>query len=115
MIIEYIVFGYKDLRAVAGEWVVFMCLAIYLAVDCTRNGIFDRRLKPTAKTYIGSGIIGGVIAGLIMGIAHYNKISNMPNYFGNEEDDILIQEYIEGDEYVVNTISCQGKHIITDV
>lgn len=48
-------------------------------------------------------------------IAHYNKISNMPNYFGNEEDDILIQEYIEGDEYVVNTISCQGKHIITDV
>ena len=73
MIIEYIVFGYNDLRAVAGEWVVFMCLAIYLAIDCTKNGIFDRRLKPTAKTYIGSGIIGGVIAGLIMGIVQYKR------------------------------------------
>ena len=39
----------------------------------------------------------------------------MHNYFGNENDKILIQEYIDGPEFVVNTISCQGKHILSDM
>lgn len=48
-------------------------------------------------------------------LAHYDRIKGTPNYFGNSEDDILIQEYIGGDEYVVNTISCNGHHMLSDL
>ena len=46
---------------------------------------------------------------------YYQHIKNIPNYFGNNKDEILLQEFIEGNEYVVNTMSCQGKHILTDI
>lgn len=71
--LEYIAFGYEDIRAVAGEWAVFMILALYLSIDCTRKGIFDRRLKPNAGTYVVSALIGGVVAGLILGIVQYRR------------------------------------------
>ncbi len=29
--------------------------------------------------------------------------------------EVLIQEYIDGTEYVVNTVSCNGKHMVTDI
>lgn len=48
-------------------------------------------------------------------VEHFKKMKNMPNYFGKEADDILIQEFISGPEYVVNTISCQGQHILSDM
>ena len=37
------------------------------------------------------------------------------NLFGHPNDHILIQSYIDGQEFVVNTISWNGKHKITDV
>ena len=46
---------------------------------------------------------------------YYHYIKNIANFFGKEDDDIILQEFIEGDEYVVNTVSCQGKHILTDL
>lgn len=45
---------------------------------------------------------------------HYNKIAGDVNLFGNKVE-VLIQEYIRGTEYVVNTVSCRGHHIVTDV
>ena len=78
MIIEYITFGYQDLRAVAGEWIVFMILAIYIAIDCTKSGIFDRRLKPTAATFVVCSIVGGLVAGLILGIVQYRRYPEFP-------------------------------------
>ena len=49
MIIQGIAFGNKDFRTLAGEWIVFMALAVYLAVSCVRLGIWDRRLRMNAK------------------------------------------------------------------
>ena len=37
------------------------------------------------------------------------------NGFGKETGAVLLQEFIAGTEYVVNTVSCNGKHCITDV
>lgn len=31
-------------RNIAGEWIVFMCLCIYIFIDCMRNNIWDRKL-----------------------------------------------------------------------
>ena len=35
------------------------------------------------------------------------------NYFGEEENKFLIQERINGEEYIVNTVSCEGIHNVT--
>ena len=48
-------------------------------------------------------------------IDHYHKMLESPNDFGEIGADVLIQEYIGGTEYIVDTISCDGKHLLTDI
>lgn len=48
-------------RNIAGEWIVFMCLCIYIFIDCMRNNIWDRKLK----TNFILSTIGGLVTGLI--------------------------------------------------
>ena len=41
---------------------------------------------------------------------------NTVNFFSNEnQTHVLVCEFLEGEEYVVDTVSCAGKHAITDV
>ena len=35
------------------------------------------------------------------------------NYYGEDVDELLIQERIKGEEYIVNTVSCKGFHRVT--
>ena len=37
------------------------------------------------------------------------------NFFGNLNDRILVQERIDGEEYIVNTVSCDGLHRVTTI
>lgn len=53
-----------DIRSVAGEWVVFMILALYIAIACMKNGIWDRHLKPNVKTNGITSVIAGAVTGL---------------------------------------------------
>ena len=46
------VMGNDSIKNLAGEWVVFMSLALYLSIDCMRNGIWDRKLKPVSYTHL---------------------------------------------------------------
>ncbi len=48
-------------------------------------------------------------------IEHYKLMSSSEDFMGEIGSDVLIQEYISGTEYIVNTLSCEGKHMITDV
>ena len=41
------------------------------------------------------------------------EVLDLRGIYGNEYDEILIQEYINGTEYIVNTVSCNGMHRIT--
>lgn len=47
-------------------------------------------------------------------IKHFHDISDKKNSFGWNTD-VLLQEFIGGDEYIVNSVSCRGKHLITDI
>ena len=40
-------------------------------------------------------------------------LSHSANYYGDNENSFLIQEKINGEEYIVNTVSCEGKHRVT--
>ncbi|MBQ1704295.1 MAG: hypothetical protein II028_00450 [Clostridia bacterium] len=50
-------------RIMTGEWIVFMVLSLYLGFACMKNGIWDRKLKPNAKTnLLASLLAGGAVA-----------------------------------------------------
>ena len=53
--------GIDGFRTIAGEFIVFMLLAIYMVIACIKNGIWDRKLKQTKKTNILASIIAGII------------------------------------------------------
>ena len=50
MAVQGLAFGGMDFKMMAGEWIVFMVLAVYLAVACARRGIWDRRFEMNMKT-----------------------------------------------------------------
>ena len=54
-------------KALIGEWIVFMVLALYLFVACMRNGIWDRKRRPTVKT----NLLMSAAAGLVMGTLYF--------------------------------------------
>lgn len=67
----------KEFSYIIGEWIVFLCLAIYIAISCLKNGIWDRRLKANTKTNIIISLIGGIILGLVYFVSsyiNYNKL-----------------------------------------
>lgn len=43
-----------------GEWVLFMLASLYMLVECIRNGIWDRHIKPN----LCANIIGSAVAGI---------------------------------------------------
>jgi biotin carboxylase len=45
----------------------------------------------------------------------FNKIKASQNVFGEENNEVLVQKFIDGQEYIVNTVSSMGTHYITDM
>ena len=54
-----------DFRNLAGEWIVFMLLALYIAVGCMKQGIWDRRLKPDTSSNIAVSLTSALAAGIL--------------------------------------------------
>ena len=48
-------------------------------------------------------------------LEYYEVLKGLPNAMGRVGDDILIQECVSGTEYVVDTLSCNGEHMVTDI
>lgn len=45
----------------------------------------------------------------------FHKIINTQNYLGLHNHEVLAQTFLKGHEYVVNTVSYDGKHYVTDI
>ena len=78
LFIQVIIYGYEGYRDgswryMAGEWIVFMCLALYITIDCIRNGIWDRRLSPTPIVNVCASAIAGVAVGVLNFIVSYRN------------------------------------------
>lgn len=65
--------GQGGMKNIAGEWVVFMCLAIYLMIGCMRNGIWDRKLKPDFKTNLVASVLAGAAIGVFWFFVSYHN------------------------------------------
>jgi len=70
MAAQMLLFG-PDARILAGEWIVFMVLAFYLAIACMRAGIWDRRLQMNFRTNLLVSAVAGLAAGLFCGVFIY--------------------------------------------
>lgn len=68
----------RDFTYMAGEWIVFMVLAVYIAGACARRGIWDRRFKPDTKTNMMFSIAGSVAFGVITFGAVYHRFPDTP-------------------------------------
>ena len=70
-----------------------------------------------AIKYTSSGASVGfkICSSLDECLDHFNLLKNSTNNIGEKNVDILMQEYVSGEEYVVNTVSCNGRHVITDI
>ena len=44
-----------------------------------------------------------------------NQTFGTANVYGDGIAEILIQEFIDGEEYIVNTVSCEGNHRVTTI
>lgn len=58
-----IAMGNSGFAYIGGESIILIMMSLYMAVDCIRNGIWDRKLKPNLK----SNLIVSLIAGLVVG------------------------------------------------
>ncbi len=64
----------------------------------------------------GAGTFGlKICSDIDDGVAHYRKMVTSAEGSISEGSEILIQEYIGGTEYIVNTASFNGKHLLTDI
>jgi len=71
MIVQVFVYKGDAASHIVGEWIVFMCLCVYLGVACIRAGIWDRRFKADATTNIAFSVVAGVVSGIIAGAVSY--------------------------------------------
>ncbi len=68
-----IAMGNGDFPSIAGECLILMCVSVYMVTACVKNGIWERRLKPNAKTNALFSMGGGAVVGLVWGINSYRN------------------------------------------
>lgn len=69
----------EGIPLIAGEWIVFMILCVYVVVNCLKNNIWDRKLKPNAGTNFILSLIGGVITGAMVAIPAFIHTADSPD------------------------------------
>lgn len=59
--------------SLAGEYIVFMCLALYLVIACLKAGIWDRKIPATPIANLITSLIGAAAASIFLGILSYKN------------------------------------------
>ena len=63
-----------NIRAMVGEFVVFTLMGAYMVLDCMRNGIWDRKLKPNWQTNLKLSLLAGVLFGVYQAVRVYLRL-----------------------------------------
>ena len=58
-------------REMAGTWAVFMIGCAYIVAACLRTGLWSRNIKAA----IGANLVGSLIAGVVIGVFTFIKMS----------------------------------------
>lgn len=60
MVVQLVIVGAEP-KQMAGEWIVFMVLALYVAGACIRAGLWDRRIPATPLANVICSLIAGIV------------------------------------------------------
>lgn len=58
---------------ITGEFIVLLCMGIYLIAGCLKNGIWDRHLQATPQVNIGVSILAAALTALFNAIMSYRN------------------------------------------
>lgn len=78
MAVQFIMYGAESWKSLAGEWIVFMVLSIYIAWGCEKEGIWDRRLKPDFRTNLVVSVIAGLVMTILTGLTFLMRFPGKP-------------------------------------
>ena len=79
---------------------------------CKENG-FERAV---VKPLHGAGSQGLFLCDNLEEVENaVNSLMTMKNFFGEGNDEVLVQERIYGTEYIVNTLSSKGRHRLNSI
>lgn len=71
LFIQQMIFGIGEWKYMAGEFIIFMCLALYLMFACMKNGIWDRRLEPNTNTNFVVSLVASLVFGIVISVVNY--------------------------------------------
>ena len=78
MLVQIFFYGPEGVTAVfAGEFIILLCMGIYLIAGCLRYGIWDRHLKATPAVNIGFSLIAAVAAALFNAVLSYRNYQSV--------------------------------------
>lgn len=60
-----------------GEFIVLLCMSLYLAGACLRNGIWDRHLQATPAVNIGVSLLAAAVTGVFNAIVSYRNYQSL--------------------------------------
>lgn len=78
MVVQLIIFIPENISALAGEWIIFMCLCLYISIACMKQGIWDRRLKATPLTNLFMSLGAAFIIGVCFFFVSYKNWGYLP-------------------------------------
>ena len=74
MAIQAFLYGAESMGdMMSGEFIVFLCMGLYLIGSCLRNGIWDRHLKATPAVNIGLSLLAAAVTALFNAILSYRN------------------------------------------
>ncbi len=74
MAVQALLYGAESAKdMLSGEFIVFLCMGVYLIGSCLRNGIWDRHLLATPKVNIGLSLLAAVLTALFNAILSYRN------------------------------------------
>ena len=68
--------------------------------------------KPTESAGSDSVLIANSFDEIV---EHYAQINGQKNVLGRKNEEMLLMEFLDGDQYIVNSISYEGQHFVTEV
>lgn len=81
MIIQMLIYGVGIRQQLVGEWIVFMCLAVYMLIGCIRIGVWDRRFRADGKTNLRISLAASLLTGFIMAMISYRSFQEITAAF----------------------------------
>lgn len=74
MVVQAFLYGAESVKDMtSGEFIVFLCMGLYLIGGCLRNGIWDRHLKATPSVNIGLSLLAAAVTALINATLSYRN------------------------------------------